>query len=78
MSNNHNIQNRNLYLTWQDTQPVGYFSYQLYRLGWRSSLHAPLPLLQHWLLSIFFDYRRGFGDGAEWIDEYRLDRRFHE
>ncbi len=54
-------------------QHIGYISYRLYSLGWRSGLHSRLPLLQHLLLSIFFYYRRGFVGGSEWVIEYRLE-----
>ena len=77
MSNNHELRNHSL-LSWEDTQPVGYFSYRLYSLGWCSGLHQSLPLFQHWLLSIFCDYRRGFADGVQLIDEYRCNSRFHK
>jgi hypothetical protein len=35
-------------------QPIGLLGYQLYRLGWKNSLHKHLPQSQHWLLSILF------------------------
>jgi hypothetical protein len=44
--------------------------YKLYSLGWRSSLHKNLSQAQHFLLSIFYLYRRGFSAGSQWIDEY--------
>lgn len=54
-------------------QHIGFISYRLYSLGWRSGLHKRLPLLQHLLLSIFLYYRRGFADGSEWVKEYRFE-----
>lgn len=53
----------------QGYERIGYLGYKLYRLGWRSSLHKHLPLIEHWLLSIFFYYRRGFVDGSEWLED---------
>ncbi len=50
-------------------------NYRLYGLGWRSGLHERLPLLVHYLLSIFYLYRRGFADGSEWIEEYYAGKR---
>lgn len=40
--------------------------YQLYCLGWRNGSLKYLSPLQHWLLSIFLHYRRGFADGSQW------------
>jgi hypothetical protein len=53
---------------------MGYLGHKLYSMGWRSGLHERPPLMQHFLLSIFLYYRRGFVDGSEWIKEYRLER----
>jgi hypothetical protein len=53
-------------------QPLGYLSCKLYRLGWQNALHGHLSRLQHWLLSIFLYYRRGFAEGCEWVEEYRF------
>ena len=78
MSNNHQLRNRSLHLNWEDTQPVGYLGYRLYSLGWCSGLHQSLPPLHHWLLSIFCDYRRGFTDGTQLIDEYGCNHRFRK
>lgn len=40
--------------------------YKLYCLGWRNGSLKCFPPLQHWLLSIFLYYRRGFAEGSEW------------
>lgn len=40
--------------------------YKLYCLGWRNGSLKHLPPLQHWLLSIFLHYRRGFAEGYKW------------
>lgn len=40
--------------------------YKLYCLGWRNGSLKCLPPLQHWLLSIFLYYRRGFTEASEW------------
>lgn len=53
---------------------VGHFGYRLYSLGWRSGLYTHLPLAQHWLLSIFYYYRRGYTEGSKQVREYRLER----
>ncbi len=45
-------------------EPIGYLGYKLYRLGWQSAVRRHLAPANHWLLSIFFYYRRGFTDGA--------------
>jgi hypothetical protein len=37
--------------------------YKLYSIGWRNSSIECLPLIQHWVLSIFIDYRKGFAEG---------------
>jgi len=56
-------------------QPIGLLGYQLYRLGWKNSLHKHLPQSQHWLLSIFVCYRRGFTEASLWIEDYKLERK---
>ncbi|MBD2088595.1 hypothetical protein H6F67_01800 [Microcoleus sp. FACHB-1515] len=56
-------------------QPIGLLGYQLYRLGWQNSLHQHLPKSQHWLLSIFLYYRRGFAEASLWIEEYKFERK---
>ena len=40
--------------------------YKLYCLGWRNGSLKCFPPLQHWLLSIFLYYRRGFTEASEW------------
>lgn len=40
--------------------------YKLYCLGWRNGSLKCFPPLQHWLLSIFLYYRRGFAEGSQW------------
>lgn len=50
-------------------QRVGHLNYRLYSLGWRSSLHSNLPIVQHWIFSLFLYYRRGFAEGSEWVKE---------
>lgn len=57
------------------SQPMG-FLYKLYCLGWRNSSTASFPVLQHWLLSLFFYYRRGFAEAAEWKYEQMKSRTF--
>lgn len=42
------------------------FLYKLYCMGWRNGSLKYLPSLQHWLLSIFLLYRRGFAEGSKW------------
>jgi hypothetical protein len=56
-----------------DYQCVGYLSYRLYSLGWRSSLHKRPPLIQHLLLSLFLYYRRGFVEGSDWMRKCYLE-----
>ena len=56
-------------------QRVGLLGYQLYRLGWQNSLHNHLSPLQHWLLSIFVYYRRGFTEASSWVEAYDLERK---
>jgi len=56
------------------TQKIG-FLYKLYCLGWRNgSLNCFSPL-QHWLLSLFLLYRRGFVEGIEWRQNYVVPSR---
>lgn len=40
--------------------------YKLYCLGWRNGSLKCFPPLQHWLLSVFLHYRRGFAEGSHW------------
>ena len=54
------------------TQRMG-FLYKLYCIGWRNGSLKCLPPLQHWLLSIFLYYRRGYTEGSEWKQQYRLE-----
>ncbi len=51
-------------------EPIGYLGYKLYRLGWQSALHGHLAPANHWLLSIFLYYRRGFTDGSTLHEKY--------
>lgn len=55
-------------------QSIGYLGYKLYRLGWQSALHRHLAPANHWLLSIFIYYRRGFADGSNCIKEYSMQK----
>lgn len=45
-------------------ESIGYLGYKLYRLGWHSAIRRRIPVANHWLLSVFLYYRRGFNDGA--------------
>jgi hypothetical protein len=47
---------------------IGYIGNKLYRLGWRSAVHQDVTPLQHYLLSIFLYYRRGYASGFDWVD----------
>jgi len=49
------------------------FLYKLYCLGWRNGSLKCLPALQHWLLSIFLYYRRGYTEGSEWRQQYGVE-----
>jgi hypothetical protein len=40
--------------------------YKFYFLGWKNGSSQSFPLLQHWLLSIFFYYRQGFAEARKW------------
>jgi hypothetical protein len=40
--------------------------YKLYSIGWRNASLKSFSLLQHWALSIFIDYRKGFAEGSKW------------
>lgn len=51
-------------------ESIGYLGYKLYKLGWQSALRRHLAPANHWLLSIFLYYRRGFADGANLDEEY--------
>lgn len=55
-------------------QPIDYLGYKLYMLGWQSALHRHLDPVNHWFLSIFIYHRRGFADGSNWIEEYRMQK----
>lgn len=59
-----------------DIQPVGRLNYSLYCLGWHSGLHHHLPLPQHWFLSIFFYYRRGFKESSKWKQNVDFQQSF--
>lgn len=47
--------------------------YKLYCMGWRNGSLRCLPVLQHWLLSIFIYYRRGYTEGFEWRQQHYLE-----
>lgn len=47
------------------TQPMGFLS-QIYCIGWRQGSLQTLSQVQHRLLSLFLDYRRGYAAGLEW------------
>lgn len=47
------------------TQKMGSL-YKLYCWGWKNGALKCFPSFQHWLLSVFLYYRRGFAEGAEW------------
>ncbi|MFQ4144868.1 hypothetical protein [Chlorogloeopsis sp. ULAP02] len=53
---------------------IGYIGYKLYRAGWRNGLYRNLPPVQHWLLSIFLLYRRGYAEGLKWVKEYHTQK----
>ncbi len=55
-------------------EKVGYIGYKLYTLGWQNSQHNHFSVLQHLVLSAFVYYCRGFEQGSEWIQDYRLER----
>lgn len=46
-------------------EQIGYL-YKLYFLGWRNGSLKQFSQLDHWLLSFFFYYRRGFAEASEW------------
>ncbi|PSB28594.1 hypothetical protein [Chlorogloea sp. CCALA 695] len=52
-------------------EPMGYL-YKLYCMGWKNGSLKCFPVLQHWLLSIFFCYRRGYSQGFEWRQQKKL------
>ena len=47
------------------TQKMGSL-YKFYCWGWKNGALEHFSLFQHWLLSIFLYYRRGFAEGSEW------------
>jgi hypothetical protein len=47
------------------TQKIS-FLYKFYCWGWRNASLRGFSLSQHWLLSIFLHYRRGFAEGSKW------------
>ncbi len=53
-------------------EPMG-FLYKVYCIGWRNGNGSlkRLPPLQHWLLSIFVYYRKGYTDGSKQRQQYR-------
>jgi hypothetical protein len=40
--------------------------YNLYCMGWRHGSLKYLSPLQHWLLSAFYHYRKGYSEGSQW------------
>lgn len=50
-------------------QCVGFLGYKLYSLGWQSALHRDRSAIDHWFLSIFVYYRRGFAEASDWVEE---------
>ena len=48
------------------------FLYKFYCMGWKNGSLKCFPVLQHWLLSIFFYYRRGYIEGSQWRQQHRL------
>ena len=54
-----------------DVQRMG-FLYKFYYMGWKNGSLKCFPLLQHWLLSIFLYYRRGYNEGSQWRQQHRL------
>jgi hypothetical protein len=53
------------------TQQVGFLC-KLYCIGWRQSSLQRLSLVQHWLLSLFLIYRKGYAAGLEWKNQQGL------
>ncbi|MDV2997335.1 MAG: hypothetical protein N4J56_007040 [Chroococcidiopsis sp. SAG 2025] len=47
--------------------------YKFYCMGWRNGSLKYYSPLQHWLLSIFLYYRRGFAEGSEWSKHNRVN-----
>lgn len=58
-------------------QRIGYLGYKLYRLGWQAALHRNHASVNHWLLSLFLYYRRGFAAGYNQIEEYCVEKKLH-
>ncbi len=52
-------------------EPMGYL-YKLYCMGWKNGSLKCFPVLQHWLLSIFLYYRRGYTKGFQWRQQHYL------
>lgn len=52
-------------------EPMGYL-YKLYCIGWKNGSLQCFSVLQHWLLSIFVYYRRGYNQGLQWRQQHRL------
>ncbi len=42
------------------------FLYKLYCIGWKQGSLECLPQVQHWLLRLFLNYRKGYTAGIEW------------
>lgn len=53
----------------QQNQRMGLL-YRLYCTGWRNGSLRFLPTLQHWVLNIFLDYRKGYAEGAKWRQQH--------
>ena len=53
---------------------IGYLRNKLYRLDGRSAIHRDLTPLQHFLVSFFLYYRRGFTSGCDRVKEYRTKK----
>lgn len=48
------------------------FLYKLYCMGWKNGSLKCFPTPQHWLLSIFLYYRKGYVEGSKWRQQHRL------
>jgi hypothetical protein len=49
------------------------FLYKLYCVGWRHGSLSYFSPTQHWLLSLFLYYRRGYVAGTEWRQQQYQD-----
>lgn len=52
-------------------QQMGFLS-KLYCIGWKNGSLKCFPTPQHWLLSIFLYYRKGYLEGSKWRQHHRL------